>query len=58
MAAHKRAQAEGGELLLVIGSAAVLRIFTITGADRVIANFSSLDDALACIAQRIHRPSA
>ena len=52
VAAHKRAQAEGGELLLVIGSAAVLRIFAITGADRVIANFPSLDDALASIAQR------
>ena len=58
VAAHKRAQAEGGELLLVIGSAAVLRIFAITGADRVIANFSSLDDALASIARRIRRPSA
>lgn len=58
VAAHKRAQAEGGELLLVIGSAAVLRIFTITGADRVIASFSSLDDALTRIAQQIHRPSA
>jgi len=47
VAAHKRAQAEGRELLLVIRSAAVLRIFAITGVDRVIANFTSLDDALA-----------
>jgi anti-sigma B factor antagonist len=47
LAAHKRAQAEGGELLLVIGSAAVLRIFAITTVDRMIPNFTSLDEALA-----------
>lgn len=47
MAAHKRAQAEGGELLLVVSSAAILRMFAITGIDRVIPNFTSLDDALA-----------
>jgi anti-sigma B factor antagonist len=46
LAAHKRAQAEGGELLLVIPSAAVLRIFAITGIDRMIPTFTSLDDAL------------
>jgi anti-anti-sigma factor len=47
VAAHKRAQAEGGELLLVITSAAVLRIIALTGLDRMIANFTSLDDAIA-----------
>ena len=47
VAAHKRAQAEGRELLLVIRSAAVLRIFAITGVDRVIPTFTTLDDALA-----------
>jgi anti-sigma B factor antagonist len=47
LAAHKRARAEGGELLVVISSAAVLRIFAITGIDRVIPNFTSLEDALA-----------
>ncbi len=47
LAAHKRAQAEGGELLLVIGSAAVLRIFALTTIDRMIPNFASLDEALA-----------
>jgi anti-sigma B factor antagonist len=31
LAAHKRAQADGGELLLVIPSTAVLRVFAITG---------------------------
>ena len=45
--AHKRAQAEGGELLLVVSSAAVLRVFAITGIDRVIPSFTSLHDALA-----------
>jgi anti-sigma B factor antagonist len=47
LAANKRAQAEGGELLLVIPHAPVLRIFAITGIDRMIPNFTSLDDALA-----------
>jgi anti-sigma B factor antagonist len=47
LAVHKRAQAEGGELLVVIRSAAVLRIFAITAIDRMIPNFASLDEALA-----------
>jgi anti-sigma B factor antagonist len=47
LAAHKRAQAGGGELLLVISAIAVLRVFAITGMDRVIPNFTSLDQALA-----------
>ena len=47
LAAHKRAQAEGGELLLVLAGAAVLRVFSLTGVDRMIPNFSSLDEALA-----------
>ena len=47
LAAHKRAQADGGELVLVIPDAAVLRILAITGIDRMIPNFTSLDDALA-----------
>ena len=46
LAAHKRAQAEGGELLLVISATPVLRIFAITGIDRIIPNFTSLDQAL------------
>ena len=45
--AHKRARAEGGELLLVICAAAVLRIFALTGLDRLIPNFPDLDQALA-----------
>jgi anti-sigma B factor antagonist len=47
LAAHKRAQADGGELLLVIPDAAVLRIFALTCIDRMIPSFTSLDDALA-----------
>ena len=47
LAAHKRVQAEGGELLLVFSAAAVLRIFALTGMDRIIPNFTNLDQALA-----------
>ena len=47
LAAHERARADGGELLLVISAAIVLRIFEITGVDRIIRNFPSLDEALA-----------
>jgi anti-sigma B factor antagonist len=47
LAAHKRAQAEGGELVLVMPHTAVLRVFTVTGIDRMIPSFMSLEDALA-----------
>jgi anti-sigma B factor antagonist len=47
VAAHRRAQAEDGEVLLVIPDATVLRVFAITTMDRVIPNFASLDEALA-----------
>lgn len=47
IAAHKRAEAEGREVLLVIPSTAVLRVFALTGMDRVIPNFTSLAEALA-----------
>lgn len=52
VAAYRRAQAEDGEVLLVIPDAAVLRVFAITGMDQVIPNFASLDEALA------HTPDA
>lgn len=45
--AHKRARAAGGELLLVLTAATVLRIFAITGIDRIIPSFPSLAEALA-----------
>ncbi len=44
--AHKRAQADGGELLLVICTAAVLRIFAVTGIDHLIPNLPNLEQAL------------
>ena len=47
IAAHKRAEAEGREVLLVIPGAPVLRVFALTGMDRVIPNFTSLAEALA-----------
>ena len=47
LAAHKRATAAGGEMLLVIQGSAVLRVFTLTGIDRIIPNFTSLEEALA-----------
>ena len=45
--AHHRAQADGGELLLVIGGSAVLRIFAVTGIDHLMPHFPSLEEALA-----------
>ena len=47
LAAHKRATAAGGDMLLVIPDNAMLRVFTITGVDRIIPNFTSLEEALA-----------
>jgi anti-sigma B factor antagonist len=47
VAAHRRAVAGGGRLLLVTAAIAVQRIFAITGLDQVIASFSSLEEALA-----------
>jgi anti-sigma B factor antagonist len=44
--AHKRALADGGELLLVICAAAVLRIFAVTGIDHLIRTFPNLGQAL------------
>jgi anti-sigma B factor antagonist len=47
VAAHRRAAASGGRLLLVTEAIAVQRIFAITGLDQVIASFTSLEEALA-----------
>jgi anti-sigma B factor antagonist len=47
LAVHRRAQADGGELLLVIPDPAALRVFAITGIDRVIRNVASLEEAFA-----------
>jgi anti-sigma B factor antagonist len=54
LAAHKRAGAEGRELLLVIPSPAVLRVFVLTGVDKMIPNFASLAGALARAAAPAH----
>ena len=45
--AHRSAQAEGGQLLLAACAPAVLRVLAVTGVDRVIPSFTSLQDALA-----------
>jgi anti-anti-sigma factor len=47
IAAHKRAEAEGHEVRLVVPGTTVLRVFALTGMDRVIPNFTSLAEALA-----------
>jgi len=46
IAAHKRAEAEGRQLLLVITATPVLRVFALTGVDRVIPNFATMAEAL------------
>jgi anti-sigma B factor antagonist len=57
---HKRAVAEGGDLRLVMRAASLLRLFTITGVDRVIPGFETVDEALSqmpAIAIRRERPT-
>jgi anti-sigma B factor antagonist len=45
--AHRRAIAEGGEVRLVVRAAALLRLFRLTGIDRVIPNFATVDEAVS-----------
>jgi anti-sigma B factor antagonist len=45
LAVHQRAQCGGGELRLVIPDPTAVRIFTITGVDRVIPSVPSLEEA-------------
>jgi len=52
VSAHKQAQAERGELRLVITTPMVQRIFTITGLDDVIPHFGSREDALTASSPR------
>ena len=54
--AHKRALANGGELRLVISSPSIRQLFTITGLDRVIRHFGSLDEALAQTSTEMNQP--
>jgi anti-anti-sigma factor len=53
LVAHNRARGQDGEVLLVLTHAAVLRVFAITGADRLIPSFATLDEALAHAADLI-----
>lgn len=45
--AHKRAQAGGGEILLVMGGATMQRVFKVTDLDRVFRIFDNLGEATA-----------
>jgi len=45
--AHRRFRSEGGEMLLVVSSTAVLRVFAIIGIDQLIPGFPTLEEALA-----------
>jgi anti-anti-sigma factor len=54
IAAHKRAEAEGREVLLVIPSTTVLRVFALTGMDKVIPNFTTQAEALAQTAASVN----
>jgi anti-sigma B factor antagonist len=46
VAAHRRAWAEGGEARLVIVAAAIVRVVALTGVDRVVPIYTSLEDGL------------
>ena len=59
--AHGHAVAKGGQLLMVIpASAAVLRAFALAGIDRLIPNFTHLNEALdqaqAVVPRPLQRP--
>jgi anti-anti-sigma factor len=45
--AHKQAESEGGEIVMVVSAGTVQRILALTGIDRLIRSFSSLDEAMA-----------
>ena len=46
VAAARRARAEGGEVRLVVTGESVLRLVKLTGVDRVLAVYASLEEAL------------
>lgn len=58
LSARKRARDQDGELMLVLTGAAVLRVFAITGADRLIPNFATMNEALAYAADVIAESAA
>lgn len=53
---HQQAAAEGGELRLVIRTAALLRFFAVFGVDRMFAIFDTLADALDELPTIVTRP--
>jgi anti-anti-sigma factor len=44
---HRRAAAEGGEFRLVVQATPLLRVLNLTGLDRVIPNFATLEEAVS-----------
>ncbi len=54
MMAYKQAVATGCELRLVLGSAGVMRVFTLIGADQLVEVHQSLDSALGPVVERQH----
>jgi anti-sigma B factor antagonist len=46
VSAHRRAVAEGGEVLLAVSGTAVPRVLSLTGINDLIPNFTSLEAAL------------
>ena len=56
--AHQQAEAEGCEVRLVMSGTDVLRIFVVTGIDRVIPIFASLDEALGRAPEPVLAPPA
>ena len=57
VAAHKRARAAGGEVRLVVSDPHILRIFAISGLDRVIACHDDLGQALVLSGARQPSPA-
>jgi anti-sigma B factor antagonist len=57
-AAHRRALDEGRQMLLAVSNAVVLRVFGLTGIDRMIPSFASVDEALGHVAADESYPSA
>lgn len=56
-AAHQRALANDCELLLAVSDAGVLRVFAITGIDRIIPNFATLEEAVGHAAEDGSQPT-
>jgi anti-anti-sigma factor len=54
--AHRRALGEGGELRLIVRAVTLLRLFSLTGVDQVIPNFTALDEALSALPAIAIRP--